>query len=367
MEHVSGVDAIVEVGPHAALQGPTLQTLSTIQPEHADMPYISLANRKYGGVEALALAVGSFCAYLGGRVLDISSYVRLFSPARDLIYLPDYSAVPRLSDAYIHLPLPVHPLLGATSPETGEGEWRWRNCLRPHDLECLDAYRVQSQTVFPATGYITMALEASQAMTGRRSIRPMDIHGLAIDRTMTIPDDTLGVEMLFTLSQLDVTLGAQKSTLLPPKGSTVSGMRPVDSDHFYDELSKIMGGSGHERPGSVPQCALVPQPQDVAIVAGAANSSHVAEIIADGFRGKLRHKLHLPGDSALAGTTLLTEVGVDSLVAVDLRMWFVKELGVDVPVLQLLGGSSIDVLAGGAADRLDPGLVPLIQTALAAA
>jgi hypothetical protein len=93
-----------------------------------------------------------------------------------------------------------------------------------------------------------------------------------------------------------------------------------------------------------------------------ANSpGKAAEIIADGFRAKMRSKLHLPDDFALPGSTLLTEVGVDSLVAVDLRIWFVKELAVDIPVMQLLGGSSIDTLAREATEKLEQKLVPLIE------
>lgn len=37
----------------------------------------------------------------------------------------------------------------------------------------------------------------------------------------------------------------------------------------------------------------------------------------------------------------LTDLGVDSLVAVDLRAWFFKELGINVPVLRILNGDSI--------------------------
>ena len=39
----------------------------------------------------------------------------------------------------------------------------------------------------------------------------------------------------------------------------------------------------------------------------------------------------------------LTEppVGIDSLIAVEVRSWFLKELTVDVPVLRIIGGASI--------------------------
>lgn len=34
-------------------------------------------------------------------------------------------------------------------------------------------------------------------------------------------------------------------------------------------------------------------------------------------------------------------MGVDSLVAVEVRSWFLKELAVDVPVMKILGGASL--------------------------
>lgn len=44
----------------------------------------------------------------------------------------------------------------------------------------------------------------------------------------------------------------------------------------------------------------------------------------------------------------LTDLGVDSLVAVDLRAWFFKELGINVPVLRLLNGDSIRAICKSA-------------------
>ena len=43
--------------------------------------------------------------------------------------------------------------------------------------------------------------------------------------------------------------------------------------------------------------------------------------------------------------------GADSLVAVDIRAWFLLELGFDVPTLKILGGGSIADLIKGALDR----------------
>jgi len=37
----------------------------------------------------------------------------------------------------------------------------------------------------------------------------------------------------------------------------------------------------------------------------------------------------------------IIDFGIDSLVAVEIRTWFLKEADQDVPILKILGGSSI--------------------------
>lgn len=59
------------------------------------------------------------------------------------------------------------------------------------------------------------------------------------------------------------------------------------------------------------------------------------------FRAKLQALKFLPDSDSLYDETPLVDMGVDSLVAVEMRSWFLKELGVDVPVMKILGGASI--------------------------
>lgn len=95
----------------------------------------------------------------------------------------------------------------------------------------------------------------------------------------------------------------------------------------------------------------------------AESMDEAAEIIRAGFVSTLCSKLQLPGDGTIAPDTRLAELGVDSLVAVDIRMWFAKELSVDISVLQIMGGSSISQIADGAAAKLLPSYLPsVLQT-----
>jgi hypothetical protein len=49
----------------------------------------------------------------------------------------------------------------------------------------------------------------------------------------------------------------------------------------------------------------------------------------------------LPESDNPQNTSALVDLGIDSLIAVDKRSWFMRELGVDVPVMKILGGASM--------------------------
>lgn len=64
---------------------------------------------------------------------------------------------------------------------------------------------------------------------------------------------------------------------------------------------------------------------------------------------RLRRMLAILPEEPINEKTTFVEQGIDSLMAVEVRSWFFKELGVDFPVLKILGGSSIaDILAEAA-------------------
>ncbi len=53
----------------------------------------------------------------------------------------------------------------------------------------------------------------------------------------------------------------------------------------------------------------------------------------------------------------LVELGIDSLVAVEVRSWFLKELKVDIPVLKVVGGASLAEICQRALEKLPEELV----------
>lgn len=68
-----------------------------------------------------------------------------------------------------------------------------------------------------------------------------------------------------------------------------------------------------------------------------------------------------PEDGAISPSTSLIELGIDSLVAVDMRIWFTRELDLDLPILKLLGGATVEDMVEDAVSRLSPSLIPNVK------
>ncbi|KAK0645436.1 hypothetical protein B0T16DRAFT_373376 [Cercophora newfieldiana] len=88
-------------------------------------------------------------------------------------------------------------------------------------------------------------------------------------------------------------------------------------------------------------------------------SEGVHKVLTSGLAATLYKQLGLaPEDNTIQPHTRLVDLGIDSLVAVDMRFWFTKELDLDMPVLKLLGGASVEEMVADIMERLSPELTP---------
>lgn len=67
-------------------------------------------------------------------------------------------------------------------------------------------------------------------------------------------------------------------------------------------------------------------------------------------------------ESSFRPDAALIELGVDSLVAVEVRSWFLKEISVDIAVLKILGGASTIGLCQSAMEQVSKELLPRIAS-----
>ena len=81
------------------------------------------------------------------------------------------------------------------------------------------------------------------------------------------------------------------------------------------------------------------------LVQEAATKEALIDVLVQGFIGRLRAQLRL-GEGAVTREHSVVELGVDSLAAVEVRAWAWKALGVDVPVMKILGGATVGEICG---------------------
>jgi hybrid polyketide synthase/nonribosomal peptide synthetase ACE1 len=95
-------------------------------------------------------------------------------------------------------------------------------------------------------------------------------------------------------------------------------------------------------------------------LAQASSQSQVLEILETQLLAKLRNILQMDDQGNYTDETILqrsmSALGVDSLIAVDIRSWFMKSCNVNVPVLQILGGTSVRDLLEYAMNNLPSGV-----------
>ncbi|RHZ60784.1 hypothetical protein CDV55_106439 [Aspergillus turcosus] len=165
------VDVLLEVGPHAALSGPIRQILKDDNKlDAAGIQYASVLTRKFDSVTT-ALEVAGALACLGSQV-SFSAINDPLDETREthiMVDLPSYAwnhsrsywAESRISTTFRKRKHPRTDLLGALDRMSCPFEPRWRNFVRVSEIPWLKDHKIQSNIVYPAAGYIAMAIEAA--------------------------------------------------------------------------------------------------------------------------------------------------------------------------------------------------------------
>lgn len=207
-EHKHGVNMLVELGPHSALQGPIKQVLKDLGGNAPKIPYASALIRKRDAVEtALELASNLF---IRGADLDFNAINFPKPPTKPPILLTDLPRYPwnysskywqesRLTQAHKHAAGERNDILGTLANYSNDLEPTWRNIVRLDDLPWLRQHKIQGLTVFPMAGYIAMAVEAATQRATSMNARfgRVELKNVDITKALVIPDKDL--EMTITL------------------------------------------------------------------------------------------------------------------------------------------------------------------------
>lgn len=272
----------LEVGAHPALKGPATQTLQEVL--GAEVPYHGLMSRQTGAVEALSAGLGFLWQHLGGGSLRLDGLERAMTCRGRAVTvvkgLPTYQWTHNVkhwheSRASRKMRLrkeASHSLLGEASADGGAHCRNWRNLLRSSEIDWLAGHQVQGQTVFPAAGYVSTALEAARLLAEGTDIRLLELSDFVIHQAVVFEQDDAGVEVLISLSDIDrsqqdriqanftysasmgsrgddlvlaasgkvrVLLGDPSPAVLPERAPDAAHMINVDPERFYSSLADL--------------------------------------------------------------------------------------------------------------------------------
>ena len=200
------VDMVVEVGPHSALAGPIRQILRGVPALKAfTVGYGSCLERGTDAVRTIQNLAGS----LVSRGYPVNTLL-LNAPRgqeglRALAGLPSYPwnhsqrfwHEPRESHEHRFRPHPLHDLLGARLAGASDGSPIWRHLIRTGELPWVRDHIVQGDTVYPAAGFIAMAIEAVRQLHSSEegSISGYLLGEVEILKALVIPESEKGVEV----------------------------------------------------------------------------------------------------------------------------------------------------------------------------
>lgn len=201
----SSVDILLEIGPHAALQGPIRQTLSQPYLKDKNILYLSCLRRREDAVGTMQSMI---CRLLESGYPVPLGPVNFSHGLQGLRVLTDLTAYPwnhqvshwaesRVNKALRSRKLPVHDLLGTPTFDSHPFARRWRHIIRPSDIPWVRDHQIQSNIVYPGAGYISMAIEAARQAEGRQNeaISSYELRRVEIMKALVIPDTTNGVEV----------------------------------------------------------------------------------------------------------------------------------------------------------------------------
>ena len=290
-------DMAIEVGPNPALRGPATATMDSFRAE-GSTPYTGLLSRGKSDIEQPSAALGFIWTRLGFESIHFSAVQTLLSGNEHMTVLQDLPPYPfdhqrtywinsRIPNDFRHRN-PMHitnPVLGNPCSEAiTPGEFQWRKILQPNEMPWLKGHMLQGQIVFPATGYVSMAVEAIKILAlninADALISLIKLEDVDILRAIAFDDHSASVETIFSVSSVNNTeqgLTADwacysaaegvTNAILNAKGRVLCHLSPaepgtlplvrtvpynlvnIDEEHFYTNLSKIGYGYAPPFPG----------------------------------------------------------------------------------------------------------------------
>lgn len=190
--------SVLEVGPHAALQGPIRQIIDKSNNRFAkSAPYASVLMRGKDAVETAMSAAGTLWA--GGYKVDLEAVNQhAVNTCQMLCHLPTYPwshtrGYWHESYASKSYRFPAHvrnDFLGIPEDAQNVHEPRWRNYLRTSENPWISHHVITGTVLYPGAGMLVMAIEAAlRTADSTKTIHGFRLTNVSFERGLVISSD----------------------------------------------------------------------------------------------------------------------------------------------------------------------------------
>ncbi|KAH7319610.1 putative polyketide synthase [Stachybotrys elegans] len=216
-DEFAAVDLLIEVGPHSAMAGPIKQIKTELKAEKLE--YVPTLLRGTDSAVQLLKTAGELflrnyplnmkrvtaieATSESGKVVEVKGSTIVDLPPYQWNYTKPFWAESRASREQRLPKFPRHDTLGQLVIGCSLAEPTWRNVLRVRDLPWLKHHFLGGESVFPAAGYVSMAIEAISQLNDL-SDKPVKIDNfvlrdVSIKKALVTPDNDDGIEVLLNM------------------------------------------------------------------------------------------------------------------------------------------------------------------------
>ncbi|GIJ99437.1 type I iterative polyketide synthase [Aspergillus viridinutans] len=198
------ISHLLEIGPHAALQGPCRDILKSIN-KQADILYLSLLVRNKSAVMTTLDCAGRLHCYgypvnlglVNTTAYDGTNQRRVLSnlPEYPFNHSSSYWHESRKSKGYRCRKFGRLDLVGIPDPDGNPMEATWRNIIRVSEMPWVQDHKINNTILYPAAGMLVMAVEAiKQLVEPDKVIVGFNIKDAVFSSALHIPTHADGIE-----------------------------------------------------------------------------------------------------------------------------------------------------------------------------
>ncbi|CAH0050588.1 unnamed protein product [Clonostachys solani] len=213
------LDLVLEVGPHPALRGPASELIKSLT--GTSVPYIGVLKRGGNDLAAFSEALGFVWRHAqvdspGRPIPDFEAFARACQPIETPFCPQVCKSLPkfpwshgksllwesRTSKLWRGRQEPEHHLLGVPTVSGNRREVHWRKVMRVKEMEWLRGHKFQNQVLFPAAGYVSMAVEAASYLVADQpdKTKMIELSDMKIHRAITLSEQSsIGTEVTFVI------------------------------------------------------------------------------------------------------------------------------------------------------------------------